>query len=280
MVPSTDPFSSFGQGEAWVAYNWLFEVMIYQLHQAFGLWGVLLYRVVLSFAIVVAVHRLVAKREPRFLVATGLVGLALFPMGRLLVERTWLFTILFFTLTLEVILVLRAGRRTPLIWLLPFLYVLWANVHIQFIYGLLILGLACICPIFDKSTGWRRCLEHASCAGSRAWWRLMGLTLACLLATLVTPYHFRLYAVVIDLATQTGVNNVIGELLPADFRSPGDWALLGLVLAAAFCLGTQTQTWSLELRRASAHRRSLLLVPDMSRCLVRCASLAHDFDHQ
>ena len=65
----------------------------------------------------------------------------------------------------------------------------------------------------------------------------MGVTLACLLATLVTPYHFRLYAVVIDMATQTGVNNVIGELLPMDFRSPGDWAMLGCA-GCRFCLGT------------------------------------------
>jgi hypothetical protein len=123
-VPSTDPFSTFGQGKAWVAYSWLFEVMIYRLHQAFGLWGVLLYRTVLSFAMAIAVHRLVARREPRFVVATGLVALALVSIGSLLSERSWLFTILFFTLTLEGILELRAGRRTPLVWLLPFLYVL------------------------------------------------------------------------------------------------------------------------------------------------------------
>ena len=236
-VPSTDPFSSFGQGKAWVAYSWLFEVMIYQLHQAFGLWGILLYRIVLTFAIVLSVHHLVAKREPRFVVATGLVGSALSPIAGSLTERTWLFTILFFTLTLEAILNLRAGRRTPLIWLLPFLYVLWANVHIQFIYGLLLLGLACLCPVVDRALGWGRRLDHPACAGSSAWWRLMGLALACFLATLMTPYHVRLYTVVVDLAGQTGVNNVIGELLPMSFRTPEDWILLALMLAAAFALG-------------------------------------------
>ncbi len=64
-VPTTDPFSSYGQGKSWIAYSWLFEVLVYELHQGLGLTGILLYRVVLALAIAVALHRLVARREPR-----------------------------------------------------------------------------------------------------------------------------------------------------------------------------------------------------------------------
>src|SRR5262245_20839161 len=28
-VPSTDPFSAYGQDKAWAAYSWLFEVIVY-----------------------------------------------------------------------------------------------------------------------------------------------------------------------------------------------------------------------------------------------------------
>ncbi len=66
-LPATDPFSSFGQGRPWVAYSWLFEVSIYALHRAFGLFGIVLYRVALAFALAVLIHRMVARREPRFL---------------------------------------------------------------------------------------------------------------------------------------------------------------------------------------------------------------------
>ncbi|HMB08573.1 MAG TPA: hypothetical protein VKP69_33185, partial [Isosphaeraceae bacterium] len=64
-VPITDPFSSFGLGKPWVAYSWLFEVLVYGLYRWLGLFGIILYRVVLTFAFALSVHRLVAKREPR-----------------------------------------------------------------------------------------------------------------------------------------------------------------------------------------------------------------------
>ncbi len=87
MVPATDPFSSYGQDRPWVAYSWLFEVMVYGLHGAMGLAGIVLFRVALVFTVAVAIHRFVAKREPRFIVATVLVGLALLPIGCMMTER-------------------------------------------------------------------------------------------------------------------------------------------------------------------------------------------------
>jgi len=148
-VPATDPFSRHRQGRPWVAYSWLFEVLVHGLDRCLGLAGIVLYRVVLSFAILASIHRLVARREPRFVVATALVGLAFFALVPLLNERTWLFTLLFSTLTLDAILDLRAGEGTRAAWLLPPLYALWANLHIQFIYGLSLLALGCVAPLID-----------------------------------------------------------------------------------------------------------------------------------
>ena len=103
-VPGTDPFSTYGQGRPWVAYSWLFEVLVHGLHEWLGLAGIVVYRALMSYAILASLHRFVVRREPRFVVATSLVGIAFFAMLPLLNERTWLFTILFSTLTLDVIL--------------------------------------------------------------------------------------------------------------------------------------------------------------------------------
>src|SRR5262249_30255829 len=61
-VPATDPFLSHGEARPWVAYSWLFEVLVHGLDAALGLAGVVLYRIVLSYAVLVAIHRLVARR--------------------------------------------------------------------------------------------------------------------------------------------------------------------------------------------------------------------------
>src|SRR5690348_1413039 len=32
-VPATDPFSRPGEGQPWVAYSWLFEVLVYEVYR-------------------------------------------------------------------------------------------------------------------------------------------------------------------------------------------------------------------------------------------------------
>ena len=61
-----------------------------------------------------------------------------------------MFSLLFYTLTLDVVLSLREGRGRRIVWLLPLLYALWANLHIQFVNGFFLLGLACAAPIVDR----------------------------------------------------------------------------------------------------------------------------------
>src|SRR5262249_44046935 len=110
-VPATDPFTSYGQGKERVAYSWLFGRLLFGLHSALGLPGIVLYRVVMAVAIIAALHRLVARREPRFAIVAVVVGAAAVALTPLLLEeRPGLLTILFATLTLDAILTLREGR--------------------------------------------------------------------------------------------------------------------------------------------------------------------------
>ncbi len=239
-VPTTDPFSSYGMGKPWIAYSWLYEVLVYGLYSARGLTGMLLYRVVLSVAVVAAIHRLVAKREPRFVVATNLVLLAVLGILPLLNVRPWLFTILFFTLTLDAVLDLREGRNTKAVWLLPPMYALWANLHIQFIYGLFLLSLATAESMIDVLFRRAAVENNASTIPSR---RLLIVTASCAVATLATPYHLHLYRTILDIIRQTGQFQYVTELLSLSFRSPWDWFVLAATLGAAFSLG-----WRREVR--------------------------------
>ena len=246
-VPAHDPFTLYGQGRPWVAYSWLFEVTLYGLYSWLGLAGIIVYRVVLAFAVTAALHRLVARREPRFLVAVLLAGVGIAVISVLFDERPWLFTILFTTLTLDVILDLRDGRPNRLLWLLPPFYALWANLHIQFVYGLGLLALACMSPLVDRL--FRRGVpgDGAASVGSPGWRRLLVVTNLCALATLLNPYHVRLYGVVLEYAAQPGPYNLINELKALEFRGPYDWATLALAGAAAFALGRRRRLGSFEV---------------------------------
>src|SRR5437764_351163 len=74
-------------------------------------------------------------------------------LARLISERPWLLTILFATLTLRAIVELRDQRPPWWVWALPVVYVLWANVHVQFVYGLFLLALSAVAPLIDSPLG-------------------------------------------------------------------------------------------------------------------------------
>jgi hypothetical protein len=230
-VPATDPFSMHGGECPWVAYSWLFGVLVQGLYSWLGLTGVVLLRVALALAVVGALHRLVARREPRFLVTTLLAWVAVWAVLPLLSERPWLFTILFTTLTTEVVLDVREGRRSLTFWLLPAVFALWANLHIQFVYGLAVLGIACVATVMDQNLGLQSVQEDHSRR------KLLFLTIACSLATLVNPYHLRVYGVVYQYATQAFPLQTVAELAALDFRDGRGWLILGLTLGTAFALG-------------------------------------------
>ncbi len=219
-VTTTDPFSRLDQ--PWVAYSWLYELLIYGLYQAFGLAGIIVYRAGMSLAVVLAVHALVCRLEPRFAVALAWTALAVLALASMFSERPWLFTVLFGTLTLHAIVLVQREESRWWIWTLPVLYILWANIHIQFVYGLCMLALACLTALQQR--------------------RLMLLAGLCFLATLLTPYHVRLYWVVLEYATQPGPFRWVNELKALTFREASDWAMLVLALAGWFALGRKPGT--------------------------------------
>lgn len=241
-VPAADPFSSFGQetGKPWIAYSWLFEIMLYASHAALGPAGIVMFRLLLLLVVLLTIHRFITSRVEQFasaVIITAAAFIALIPLGT---ERPWLVSILGCTLTLQVIYALREGVSSRWSWFLPVFYVFWANVHVQFVYGLLLLAIACAAPILDRvcHVGER---NPADLASQR---RLLTLSALCGLATLVNPYGWRLYSVVLDFAFHPAAHRHITELQALEFRSWWDWCVLGLAGFAAVRLGRQSpRSW-------------------------------------
>lgn len=246
-LPGDDPFTQ--EARPWVAYSWLYEVLLHALVAAFGLHGIIAYRVVMSLLVVWAIHALVGRLTRHFLASTGLTLAAVLAIQPLLYERPWLFTILFTTLTLRAVLELRLAAAAPRwVWGLPLLFVLWANIHIQFVYGLVVLALGLAAPLLDRALNLPGPADDgAAAAFSRGWYRLLSLGAACLLATLVSPYHVGIYGVIAEYARYTGAFRTVAELMAPEFRELASHLLLALTLAAAFALGRRGAGSSFEV---------------------------------
>lgn len=230
-LPTTDPFSSFGAGRSWVAYHWLFDVAVHAAHAAAGLAGVAGLTVALGFAVTLALLRLVRRFQPDLFSSSMLTALGLVAMAPLLAQpRPWLVNILLLVLQVTALLdVRRTGDPRPLA-LLPLLYLVWANVNIQFVYGLFVLGLAALEPVIERLLGIQRDEQLPL--------RPVLLTFGgCLLATLVGPYHVQVYTPVIEHALLSNPFLYISETQAPRFRALPDWAALGLLLAAVLALG-------------------------------------------
>lgn len=235
-VPLQDPFSTYGSGKTWIAYSWLFETLVYGLHRAFGLVGIVWFTVGMSLLIALALHAWVRRSRMPFVAEVGLLALALSSVKPVLTPRPWLFSMLFYVVELSVIFSFNQSRKlSVLAWLLP-LFVLWANLHIQFFYGLAVFGLFVVATVSEQALSRAPTLSPSQPMPVRG--VVIMFVMACA-ATLINPYHYRLMGPVLEYMLQTAVFQNIEELHPLFFRSPADWFVLTLTMAATYALGWQ-----------------------------------------
>jgi hypothetical protein len=236
QIPVTDPFSAFGSGKLWIAYSWLYEILAYALFKTLGLLGILVFTVLMSFLIALVLHVVLRRARLPFIIEVLSVAVALGAMSNLVSPRSWLFSILFFTVELFILFYVRQTDKIAPLLALPPLFILWANLHMQFVYGLAVVGLFLVEVLLSQFPSLSLCAHRRPNTSPG---RVSLLLLACLLATLITPYHFLIYRPILEVIGQTGAFQLILELLPLSFRSLTDWLVIGLTIGGAFVLGWQ-----------------------------------------
>ncbi len=228
-VPHTDPFSSFSGGKPWAAYSWLYDLLVFRLFQHAGLVGIMIYSTMLVAAITAALLHMVQRLQSDFTIAVLVICGAWWAMMPLYTPRPWLITVLLFVVELDILLHARRTGSIRELLCLPLLFALWANIHIQFIDGLLVLGIALLETVLARWwTGLRTRLRLS--------W-ILPVFFACILAPFLNPYGWKIYSIAHDLAAQPGVLDKITELQAITFRLSANYLLLGLAFGAAFSLG-------------------------------------------
>jgi hypothetical protein len=188
--------------------------------------------------ITAALYRLVQREGPELPAAALVTFACMYTMGHMYTPRPWLFTILLFACEVAILMhARRTGTRRHLLWL-PLIFALWANVHIQFVYGLFVLGLAVAEAI---SSRWWPGAQKKIAAGT-----MLGVITASVAATLVNPHGWRVYAVARDLASQSGALDKISELQALPFRDPAAYVVLLLAMASAAVLAHRRRIVSFE----------------------------------
>ena len=235
-IPLTDPFSVYGMGRPWYAYSWIFDLVMQGLYLSFGLSGIVLFVIVARVAIMMALFHLVYSLLPRFWVAAGITSLGFYTMSLVIGPRPGMLTIFFGIVELNILLHVRRTGKTQGLWLIPPMLALWANWHIQFVYGLLILGIFAADALLDSI------LRSDFDAPKPRLRELSAALLLSALATLLNPYGPNVYKTVFEYMHQPKVFSLVVELRAMDFRKPEHFLALILALAAAMAIGWRRDT--------------------------------------
>ncbi|MEP6957468.1 MAG: hypothetical protein ABI980_01960 [Nitrospirota bacterium] len=237
-LPALDPYSHTMPDWPWVEHAWLTDLIIGTLYSFFGASGVIIFfGVVTAGAWLVASLAVPCSMTYRLLACALSLWVALPFLG----ARTQMVTLLGLAVLLVVLQrSLQGGSRA--LWLIPPLFLLWANLHGGFTVGLFLLGLVVVSSAMIKvillwTPALARRLDEAPPSGSTIG-RLMVATGVAALVTVVNPYGWKLYGEIIDSLSNQFMLESLQEWQPVSLNTLAgrSYALylagLGVALAA------------------------------------------------
>lgn len=128
-VPQIDIFSYTLENQPWIDHEWLSQVLLYTVFSKFGCIGINIFKaVIISFCFLILLFFLFSKYK-KIIYAAFFIAISVLAFGYRSFARPEIFSYLFLCLFF---CILEDEKR---LYILPFLQVLWANLHGYFILG-------------------------------------------------------------------------------------------------------------------------------------------------
>jgi hypothetical protein len=239
-VPREDMFSFTKPGQPWYAWEWLWDVCFAWLYHHGGLATVVSASILVLCVTFALLYRLTLRHCNNPFLAIGATFLACACSAIHWLARPHLFTLLFVVVLLTILERVYRGHAR-LLFAVPFLMILWTNLHGGFLAGLIVLagftaGEALRAMFAMESEERRVSVQRAK------WFGAAGLTSAA--ATLVNPYTYHLHEHILKFFSEPYHMQNIAEFQSISFHELGAMYLEGLLL-----LGTLSAAWLLVKHR-------------------------------
>jgi len=251
-LPKTGILSRTAADRPWVAYSWGYEVLLSHAYAWFGLIGIGVFGTALTIGVAFSVYWMLRRISGRFWWSYVLAVIASAAFVFTGMPRPGFFSEMLYCATLALLLESqRTKKLQPLYWL-PAIFFLWANLHIQFIYGLFAVGLFVgvhLTISLLSRIGMKLSVIFEPELPLAPLLAVFGL---CVLATLLGPNLYHPYVAVFTYTKAKFSYRVINELQPLNFRWPPHYIELFLAAAAFYVVGWQ--------RRIDAFKLILLAV--------------------
>ena len=234
-VPRDGLFSQYPD-LPWIAHSWGFDTLVAAAFGLAGLRALPLLLMAFKVALAVTLFWLARGSWRNFWPAVALAAVAqsAIPMEQL---KPGLCSVLLLAVELALLYHVRRTGNARQLWWLPLLFASWATLHIQFVYGLLVLVLFFAANLVEAVSGrfeahWFEREEQPIPLATTG-----AVIATTLLATLLPPYSYRLYEVMPRFFVGPISFRYLPEHYAVGFRQPRDFVLLMLVMTAFFVLG-------------------------------------------
>jgi hypothetical protein len=254
-IPPLDSFSSTMSGKPWFRWEWLYDLVVGGLEGVAGLNGVVFITALMIAAVFGWTFWLLVRRGTNIFVAVVLVMLAASASMIHFFARphvvSWLLTLAWFqVLDSSERNAFRAARPISgrvgtgaWLWLLPFLMLLWVNLHGGFLVAFVLLGIYWLSPMLLAFTAASNRLEdilEKRRAGKRAR-DLAAVTVLAAMATLVNPYGFRLHAHIYRYLSNRFLMDHIDEFQSPNFHGVAQKCFAILLLITLLTAAAKTR---------------------------------------
>src|SRR5579872_1320413 len=198
QVPLHDIFSFSKPQGVWYAWEWLTDILFASLYSHGGLRTVVLFAMMMISVTFVLLFRLV-RRKSNAITAVVITMIAAAASSIHWLARPHLFTLLFLVLFYWALENVRSGKTrlgpVPYLAILPFVSILWTNLHGGFFIGAVLIaayGAGELLKIALTSD-----IEERGRSLIRARYYVLS-SMACVAASLVNPYTWRLHQHVLE----------------------------------------------------------------------------------
>jgi hypothetical protein len=232
-VVTIDSYSYSAAHEVWLNHEWLSEIVMALAYNGLGIAGLKLWKFVCVAATIVLTDIAMTETGASPTIQLNLLGLAALAMIPQNQFRPQLFTFMLLAAMLALLARYSFRGRAPL-WLLIPIMALWGNLHGGFIVGIATLiaytGVVCL---QDLTAG----------RGLARTYRLGLITLAGTLATLISPYGFNAWRVVLNALGNYAAHPIIADWQPLLHATIAQWRMnpptviffvAGIAIMAAF----------------------------------------------
>jgi hypothetical protein len=246
-APHFDTYSWTLYGSPWVAHEWLTFTLMSLFYSAGGYVGILLWLAITVTTTFTILFRLILRQtshtwtenatESRtpivvaFILWIAAVSIAC-PFFQ---PRPQIFTFAWLTVTTWLIHDARRSATPTAIkrlWLLPVIFVVWANLHAGVLVGLGVTVAFAVADLLDA-----RLRPNATSVDKKVGKRLLLIAAIGLPATLLTPYSYHEYANFAATVMNTTEMNTVGEWIALDFHTPFGHTVETYLALAIVCLG-------------------------------------------